>query len=292
MATNATPLPLDEPGRLIQAGSLRVHYVERAAGPLVLLLHGFPECWWGWRRQIEPLGASGLHVIAPDLRGYNLTERTSSGYDIDTLTADVPNLVHALGERDCFLVGHDWGGVIAWMAAMRYPDLVKRLAILNAPHPGTYLRETRHREQLLRSWYVALFGIPWLPEWLLTRNNCAGIESIFRSSSTRPDTFNHEELDAYRRVWRQPGAVTAALNYYRQMIRLGRRGLRRRVREITIPTLVLWGMKDVALSPRLLDGLEKWAPNVQIERYPDVGHWIQHEAIDEVNAHLARFFTK
>jgi epoxide hydrolase 4 len=221
--TTRSALPLDEPGQTVQVGSLSVHYIERGQGPLVLLLHGFPECWWGWRRQIEPLAADGLRVVVPDLRGYNRTSRPTDGYDIDTLTADVMQLVLALGERRCSLVGHDWGGVIAWLTAMRFPDLVERLAILNAPHPGTYLRELRHPDQLTRSWYVALFGIPRLSEWLLARSHCAGVEGIMRSSSTRPDTFSRGELGAHRDMWCQPGALTAALSYYRQALLLGPR---------------------------------------------------------------------
>jgi epoxide hydrolase 4 len=289
--TTRSALPLDEPGQTVQVGSLSVHYIERGQGPLVLLLHGFPECWWGWRRQIQPLAADGFRAVAPDLRGYNRTGRPTDGYDIDTLTADVMQLVLALGERRCSLVGHDWGGVIAWLTAMRFPDLVERLAILNAPHPGTYLRELRHPDQLARSWYVALFGIPRLPEWLLARSHCAGVEGIMRSSSTRPGTFSRGELEAYRDMWCQPGALTAALSYYRQALLLGPRRLLRRLCPITTPTLVLWGMKDVALSPRLLDGLERWVPNVQIHRFPDVGHWIQHEAADDVSSQLACFLT-
>jgi pimeloyl-ACP methyl ester carboxylesterase len=291
MTLQATSVSPDDPGRMVQAGNLRVHYVERGHGPLVVMLHGFPECWWGWQHQIGPLADAGLRIVAPDLRGYNRTERPSRGYDIETLTADVRNLVDVLGERRCSLVGHDWGGVIAWLAAMRYPEMVERLAILNAPHPATYLREIRHPGKFIRSWYVGLFGIPGLPEWLLSRDRCAGVASIFRSSSTRADTFSSRELAAYRDIWCQPGALTAALSYYRQLIRLGRRGLMRRIRPIRAPTLVLWGMRDVALSPSLLDGLERWVPDVELARFPDAGHWVQHEAVDEVNSRLAKFLT-
>ena len=276
---------------MVQAAGLRVHYVERGGGPLVVMLHGFPEYWWGWRHQIEPLASAGLRVAAPDMRGYNLTERPQGGYDIDTLTEDVRSLVHALGEQRCYLVGHDWGGVVAWLVAMRYPELVERLVILNAPHPATYLREMRHPNQLARSWYVGMFAIPWLPEWLLSRGRSAAIESLFRSSSSRADTFAEAELITYRDVWSQPGALTAALAYYREMIRLGRRGLVRRIRPIHAPTLVLWGMKDVALSPKLLNGLERWVPRAKLVQFDDVGHWIQHEAVDEVNTRIARFLT-
>jgi epoxide hydrolase 4 len=291
MASQATALAADEPGQMVQVGGLRVHYVERGSGPLVVMLHGFPEYWWGWRHQMEPLASSGLRVAAPDMRGYNLTERPRDGYSIDTLTADVSNFVHALGERRCYLVGHDWGGVIAWLAAMRYPELVERLVILNAPHPATYLREMRHPDQLARSWYVGMFSVPWLPEWLLSRDRCAGVEAIFRSSSTQANTFSEAELIAYRDVWCRPGALTAALAYYRQMIRLGRRGLIRRIGPIQTPTLVLWGMRDVALSPKLLDGLERWVPRAELVQFDDVGHWIQHEAADEVNTRIAEFLT-
>src|SRR5688500_15664384 len=145
----------------------RLHYVEAGQGPLVVLLHGFPEFWYGWRGQIGPLAAAGFRVVAPDLRGYNLSSkpRGAAAYSTAKLAADVRDLIRERGAEQACVAGHDWGGVVAWVTAMRHPKVVRRLAILNVPHPRRFVRgAARHPDQWLRSWYTLAFQLPWLPE--------------------------------------------------------------------------------------------------------------------------------
>jgi epoxide hydrolase 4 len=277
--------------RFILANGLRFHCVDAGSGPLVLLLHGFPEFWYGWRRQIPAL-ARGFRVVAPDLRGYNLTDKPARGYDLRTLVGDVVGLVDALGEERASVVGHDWGGVVAWGTAMWEPERVERLAILNAPHPGAYFRELRRNpRQLLRSWYVGLFQLPGLPEWVLGRRRCRGIAELLRRSAIVPEAFSDADLAHYRRAMCRPGALHAALAYYRAFIRTPPRQLTRQLRPTTVPTLVVWGEQDAALVPELADGLEAWAPNLRVRRVPDAGHWVQHERPDLVNRLLLEFLA-
>ena len=147
-------------------GDVRLHYVEAGEGPLVVLLHGFPEFWFSWRFQIPALAAAGFRVVAPDMRGYNLSSRPAevAAYDTDRLAADVRGLIRELGAERALLAGHDWGGAVAWITAMNHPEVVERLAILNVPHPRRMLQGLRTPRQLAKSWYFLAFQVPWLPE--------------------------------------------------------------------------------------------------------------------------------
>jgi pimeloyl-ACP methyl ester carboxylesterase len=281
--------------RFVEANGVRFHVVEagsdpcgeteaeRQSRPLVLLLHGFPELWFGWRSQMPAL-ARHFRVTAPDLRGYNLSEKPSAGFDFETLVRDVPSLIRALGADRAHLVGHDWGGMIAWGAATFFPEVVDRLAILNAPHPAAYLRELgRNPKQRLRSWYIALFQVRGLAEWLLTRGHGRGVADLLRGSTAYPDAFTATDLAAYRRAMLRPGAARATLAYYRALWSTDRERLQRRLRPVAAPTLLIWGMNDVALVPDLTNGLERWVPELRVQRIADVGHWVQHERPDLVN---------
>jgi epoxide hydrolase 4 len=276
--------------RFVVANGLRFHTVQAGAGPLVLLLHGFPEFWYSWRHQLPVLSLQ-FRVVAVDLPGYNLTERPRHGYLLPRLVGDVAALIGALGYERAHVVGHDWGGVIAWTLGMYAPARVERLAILNAPHPGVYMRELhRNPAQRLRSWYVLLFQVPGLAEWLLGRDRCRALVTMLRRSAVVQEAFTDQDLEAYRRVFERPGALTAALSYYRALGRVGLRNMSRAVRVIQAPTHVVWGLRDVALVPELTEGLEAWVPRLSVVRVPDSGHWIQQERPDLVNAELTRFF--
>ncbi|HEY7974364.1 MAG TPA: alpha/beta hydrolase [Ktedonobacterales bacterium] len=272
----------------ISTNGVRLHYVAAGErGPLVLLLHGFPEFWYSWRWQIAPLAAR-FRVVAPDLRGYNLSEKPRTGYDIRTLYRDVAGLIAAFDAPDAHIVGHDWGGVIAWALAIRQPQLVRKLVILNAPHPGTFMRELRHARQLRRSWYAALFQLPWLPERLLARDDYAAIRAICHAANRRAVIFTPEDIERYVAAIARPGALTAALNYYRQLLR-GGLGALGPLRRIDAPTLVLWGERDPALGVELLDGLERWVADLRIQRFPDARHWLSQERPDDVTQALLAF---
>jgi pimeloyl-ACP methyl ester carboxylesterase len=269
---------------------IRLHYVEAGHGPLVVLLHGFPEFWYSWRQQISALAAAGFRVLAPDLRGYNESEKPVgvANYHIDLLAADVIALIRHAGAERGHIVGHDWGGAIAWYLALTQPQVVDRLAILNAPHPAAFLRELRTLSQLRRSWYMFLFQLPGVPEWFLRRRHFAALERTLRRDPVRHGCFAPEDFEAYKRALAQPGALTATINYYRAAFRHPGT-LLRRFHPIQLPTLLIWGERDRYLGIRLTEGLEQWVPNLRIERLPNASHWVQNDAPDRVNELLVEF---
>lgn len=281
---------------------VRVHYVEAGEGPLVVLLHGFPEHWYAWREQIPALVEAGYRVVAPDMRGYNASEKPHGveAYRIGTLVEDVRSLIEDCGEAHATIVGHDWGGVIAWEVAARYPDIVDRLAVLNAPHPAVYRRELRSRrsDQAKRSSYALFFQLPWLPEALFRAFGRRALEKLLREAPENPDAFDDEAIARYEDACSRPGAMTSMLNYYRSLFRGNLRSLlpgrghpdeTARDGVISQPTLLIWGMQDWALSPRLTKGIDQWVPDVRVERLPEASHWVQADAPDRVNELLIDF---
>jgi pimeloyl-ACP methyl ester carboxylesterase len=267
-------------------GEVRLHWMEAGQGPPVVLLHGFPEFGYAWRHQLPALAAAGFRAVAPDLRGYNLSEKPPGyrNYTVQRIADDVEGLVAALGGGPVHLVGHDWGGVVAWHMAMHHPELVDRLVVINAPHPAIFRREIRKPDQLLRSWYVYFFQLPRLPEWAIRRNGFAALERIFRRDPVRPGAFTDVDVRRYKEAAARPGALTAMLNYYRAA-----RLRRPRPVPVRAPTLVIWGMRDEALSSRNLDGLERWVPDLRVERLDDSSHWVMSEVPERVNTLLAGF---
>ena len=268
----------------ITANGVRFYARAAGAGRLILLLHGFPQCWYSWRHQIPAL-ATRYRAVAPDLRGYNRSEKPSSGYDLGTLADDIAGLIDRLGYERAVVVGHDWGGEIGWAVAMKHPERVAALAVLNAPHPAAYRREAlRNPRQMLRSWYVLFFQIPRLPEQLLTAFHGRLTMAMLRRTA-HPGTFSADDLAVYRDAITQPGAARAALAYYRAPFR-SPRSASRWLRRIDCPTLVLWGTADLALDEALLDGHNAWAPNLTIRRFPGVSHWLPEERPAEVSEAL------
>lgn len=273
-------------------GDLRFHWVEAGQGPLVLLLHGFPEHWLAWRNQIPALAAAGFRVVAPDLRGYNLSAKPAgvSSYRMELLARDVARLVRHLGYERTHLVGHDWGGAIAWCVPALHPGLVERLAILNAPHPILFRKKLSTLAQARRSSYVFFFQLPYFPESSLLGHRAGFLKRMLRRDPVTPDAFSPEEIEAYREAFLQPGAAKAAINYYRAAFRTGMRvpGLDRSLD--AVPTLVLWGEGDRYLGPELLDGLEPLVPDLRLVRIPGASHWLPADAADQVNAELIAHF--
>ncbi|MFV9507188.1 MAG: alpha/beta fold hydrolase [Oscillochloridaceae bacterium umkhey_bin13] len=276
----------------VHVNGIRLHYVTAGQGPLLVLLHGFPEFWYAWRHQITAL-AEDFTVVVPDQRGYGASDRPNWGYEVDVLVADLLGLIEALGHTNALLVGHDWGGAVAWAAAIAYPHRFTRLVIMNAPHPVVFGRHLRHNPvQQRRSWYMGFFLLPWLPELALSAADYTGLERLFRATA-RPGTFSEADLDAYKDAMSQTGALTAALNWYRSAGRAGARGLLSgRERQCRVPTLVIWGERDVALGAEMLDDLDEFVDDLQIVRIPEAGHWVQHEAPDEVTAALKAFLRQ
>lgn len=283
----------EQPGwthREALVNNVRLHWVEAGAGRPVLLLHGFPQCWWMWRHQMQPLADAGFRVIAPDLRGYNLSDKPSgvSAYRMENLVADVEGLIRQTGLKRAHVVGHDWGGLIAWWLAMLAPDRVERLAILNAPHPAAFRREIRMPDQMLRSWYAAAVQLPVLPEIAIRRDDFALLESAFRASTVRPGAITDDDIRRYKESAARPGALTAMLNYYRAAARRAAPATRR----IDHPVLLIWGEQDQALTIRMTHGLEEWVPNLRIERLPEASHWVAEEAPERVTALLTDFLLQ
>jgi pimeloyl-ACP methyl ester carboxylesterase len=270
-------------------GGPRLHYVAGGGGRLVLLLHGFPEFWHSWRHQISAL-APHFRVVAPDLRGYNLSERPADGYDVATLCDDVRALIEALGEREAILVGHDWGGVLAWLCAIRDPDYVRRLVVLNAPHPAAMLREWRHPGQLARSAYVGFFQLRGLAERAIARDDYAVIRRMFRGADRGRAWLSDEDVQRYVTASARPGALSAALEYYRQL-RPRHLAALAPLRVIAAPTLLLWGELDTALGPELTEGLEPWVRDLTLQRFPVAGHWLNQQEPERVNAALLEFLS-
>ena len=277
--------------RYADLGDVRLHYVEAGEGPLVLLLHGFPQFWYQWRHQIPALVGAGFRVVAPDMRGYNLSDKPPGvqAYRVELLARDVERLILACGERTAVVVGHDWGAVAAWIAAMRHPGRVERLAILNVPHPARSLDGLSKPRQLLRSSYIFFFQIPRLPEEVIRAGDFALLRSVFRSDPVQPEAFTAEDIERYIEAIAQPGALTASLNYYRAILRY-QRETRAMLQRVEAPVLVIWGERDRFLSRRLAEPPRLWVPNlICVKRLPDASHWVAEDRPLEVNTLLLDF---
>lgn len=271
---------------------IRMHYVTQGEGPVVVLLHGFPEFWYSWRYQVPFLAEHGYKAVAPDLRGYNDSDKPRIGYDLPTLLGDIAGLIKGLGQERAVIVGHDWGGVLAWLFAAYYPEMTERLIVLNAPHPLAMEREVRQLRQLRKSWYVFVFQLPWLPEYMLLRNNANEVGRMLNGAALQKSAFPREVTAKYQEAMSKPGAMTAALNYYRQLSRPSTHRFSKRTPRITAPTLLIWGEHDIALDIGLTYDLEQWVENIQVERLPDSGHWVQQEQPDKVNQLMLEFLRQ
>jgi epoxide hydrolase 4 len=291
--------------RTVAVGEVKLHAVEMGEGRPVILLHGFPELWWSWRRQLPALARAGLHAVAPDLRGYGGSDRPPDveAYALPRLVDDVAGLVRALGAGRASLVGHDWGGAVAWSLAARHPELVDRLVIMNAPHPAVFLRALLRPDQLLRSAYMALFQLPELPERLLFARDAALLRRGLRALRATP--VADAELDVYVEAGRRADRLRGGLNSYRAMGRaLVGRGRRRspgeagrpaagaaraRGRRIEAPVLVIWGEQDPVLGRALAAPPPHLVPDARVVRLPNASHAVMLDAAEEVNRLLVEF---
>eukprot|EP00918_Siedleckia_nematoides_P001657 GHVU01003902.1.p1 GENE.GHVU01003902.1~~GHVU01003902.1.p1 ORF type:complete len:293 (+),score=14.68 GHVU01003902.1:182-1060(+) len=279
----------------IKTNDIRLHCVIQGEGDLVILLHGFPEFWYSWRHQI-PVLAKHFKVVVPDLRGYNDSDKPASGYDLDTLTTDICGLIESLGYFKAHIVGHDWGGAIAWNLAHRFPHLLDRLAILNAPHPQRFMHElVSNLDQLRRSWYLFALQVPALPEWLIRQNLSSIIRNLFQEQAVRKGAFTTEDTQIYQAALEKPGVLSAVLNHYRQLLSpqtwLSHWG--RSPMPITVPTLVLWGEEDCFFSQNLVQGIENLvAAPLQLKLLQHCGHWVQQEVPHTVNRELLEFLRQ
>jgi len=271
---------------------VRLHYVEAGEGPLVVLLHGFPEFWYGWRHQIPALARAGFRVVAPDLRGYGRSEcpRGVASYGLERLVDDVSALVRHLGNSPAVLVGHDWGGLVAWWAAMLRPQCVSRLVIANCPHPDHVGAMLVDPEQVRRAWYMPLLALPMLPERWLAWRNWSGLRRILTSGSERPGAFTSGELDRYVEAFASSG-TTGPLAYYRALLRHRPATLRAMVRPIEVPTQVIWGARDRWLSRAFAEPPAKWVWDARLDFVAEAGHFVHADRPEDFNRLLLGFLA-
>jgi pimeloyl-ACP methyl ester carboxylesterase len=297
-------------GRFVEVQpGIRLHCAEagQPGRPLIVFLHGFPEFWGAWK-DILPAFAASWHAVAPDLRGYHLSSKPPevSDYRIDALVADIDGLIGALGHSACVLVGHDWGGALAWAVAMTRPHRVRRLIILNAPHPVPFARQlAQNPEQQRASTYMDLLRAPG-SEDQLAGQDFAQLEAFLAADGVLPAWYDPPTRAAYHAAWGQPDALRSALNYYRATpLRAARTGMATGELKATeavklpvldpqhfmvrMPTRVIWGEQDRALRPSLLEGLDEVVPDLEMVRLPRATHWLIHESPERITALIREF---
>jgi len=279
----------------VETNGIRLHCVTQGSGELVVLLHGFPENWYSWRHQIPALSRN-FKVVAPDMRGYNLSDKPSGidSYSIANLTADVTGLIRAFGAERAHVVGHDWGGAVAWMLAISHPEAVDRLAVLNCPHPAVFAENLlRNPRQLLRSWYMFFFQLPAVPEMAFSSFHYAALKRSFRGWAINKEAFTDEDIAELVQAAARPGALTGGINYYRAMFRnMGLLRERERMPRIQSPTLVIWAELDRALGKELTYGMDRYFDHgLQIKYIPDCSHWVQQEQPLLINQYLDEFLS-
>ena len=278
----------------IQTNNIQLHVTQAGPedGQLVILLHGFPEFWWGWRKQIDVLAEAGYRVWVPDQRGYNLSDKPDGldAYTMDELTADIVGLMDAAGADKAIVVGHDWGAAVAWWLGMKHDDRVEKLAILNVPHPMVMRRKLRSSfAQLRKSWYMFFFQLPWLPEASIrARNWRMGVKAV--QGTALPDAFSDADMEQYRKAWSQPEAMTGMLNYYRALMQRDSAWLDDT--RLHMPTLIIWGKQDAFLNVEMAHESLDLCGTARIEVIDDATHWVQHERADRVNELLVAFFAE
>jgi epoxide hydrolase 4 len=280
--------------KFIKGNGITLHTVM--AGPpdgrLLILLHGFPEFWWGWRHQIPYLTQAGYHVWAPDQRGYNLSDkpRQVAAYNLDELAADVCSLADAAGQERFSVVGHDWGAAVAWWLALKFPERLDSQIIINVPHPAVMSRTLREsQEQRFRSLYAAFFQLPWLPEKLLQWRDWEATWRAMQESS-RPGTFSEAEGRQYRRAWSRPGVFTAMLNWYQAILRNPPAAAPSQ--RVSVPTLIIWGAQDKFLIPEMAHASAELCDDGRLVLVEEATHWIQHEEPALVNSLIDRFLKR
>ena len=277
--------------KFISTNGIKLHTVFAGpqSGVPVVLLHGFPETWRCWVRQLPALVDAECRVIVPDQRGYNLSDKPSGvrNYRVQELVKDIIGLIDALDYEKVNLVGHDFGAIVAWMLAYQHPERLQHLGILNVPHPVVMRRFLqRDFEQMRRSWYAYFFQLPWLPEMGMRTNDWRGAVRSLRDSGL-VHTFTNEDIEKYKEAWSQPGAMTAMINWYRAAARYpfwipGEMRIR-------VPTLMLWGMKDAALTHRMARPSMDYVDEGNLILFPEATHWVQRDAPEEVNHYLLDF---
>lgn len=273
----------------IHTNGVNLHYVTEGNGELMLMLHGFPEFWYSWRHLI-PEFSGDYKVVAPDLRGYNDSDKpqTTVAYRMNELIEDVKGIIEGLGYDRCVLVGHDWGGAVAWSFAYAYPEMVEKLVVLNIPHPAKFGEALRRNpQQILRSWYVFAFQLPFLPEWILKLNDYSAIAEAFEKMAVNRSAFSEKDLEAYKNAAAKPGALTAMINYYRNVF--SSNFMQQKWGVLPVPTLMIWGEEDTALGKELTYGTDAYVKDFQVKYIPNCSHWVQQEQPQLVSQYMRNF---
>ncbi len=274
----------------MQSQDARLHYVEQGTGPVVVLLHGIPESWNAWRRYMSVLGQAGYRAVAADLRGYNLSDKPGavSAYRGDLLAEDVARVIQATGEDRASVLGQSWGGLAAWLFAMRYPELLDRLVIMNVPHPHRWVEALRTWSFLRRNWQLLFFQLPALPEMILRLFDYRALRRTFERDLGNGGV-NANTIDDYVEAMRRPGALTGALNYYRAFFRENYRRLGLTLSVIDAPVLIIWGALDRFFPTHLASPPTHWVPNARVEIVPGARHWTHHDKPEVVLRLLSDF---
>jgi len=273
----------------ITSNGIKLHYVTQGEGPLMLMLHGFPEFWYSWRHQI-PEFSSSYKVVALDLRGYNKSDKPQqqSAYVMSEFIKDIEGVIQGLGYDRCVLVGHDWGGMIAWYFAYAHPEMVEKLIVMNIPHPAKFAEGLHTPQQLMRSSYAFFFQLPVLPELLIQWSDYQAIESAFKGMAINKSAFSSQDIEAYKNAASRRGALTAMLNYYRNAFsNMGKQNWS----ILQVPTLMIWGEEDTALGKELTYGTQEYVKDFQIRYIPNCSHWVQQEEPALVNQYMREFIA-
>jgi epoxide hydrolase 4 len=278
----------------INGVALHVVLAGPANGKPLVFLHGFPEFWFGWRRQIDHFVSSGYRVIIPDQRGYNLSAKPAgvASYSIDLLARDVVGILNALTDSKAFVVGHDWGAGVTWYLAARYSERVSRTAILCAPHPRIFIKNlTTNPAQLRRSWYLLFFQLPWFPEWILRRRDWALLVRAMRNTSP-PGIFSDADLEQYKKSWGRKGALTAMLNWYRSALLCPSNfSLDSKASRVKVPVLLICGRNDQFVDEAMAKESLLYCDDGYLEVFKTANHWVQHEEPAHLNTLLSQFFA-
>ena len=294
MAANTGDLLLHH--EFANINGIKMHYVTIGEGPLIVFLHGFPEFWKSWKHQIS-FFSKKFKVVALDMRGYGETERPIQvgEYRIEKLARDVTELIDSLGQKKATVVGHDWGGAVAWATAMMNPSFVEKLIVMNAPHPAIVQRNAfRNYAQMQKSWYMFFFLLEKAPEKVLSSNNFEILKHMFEISIKRKDRFSLSDIEEYVSSWSKEGGITGGLNYYRANLNeefWGNLGESIPFPKIKIPTLQIWAEDDMFLGKELTEGTKEFVVDApfSLKVIPNCGHWVQQEAPEEVNQIMEEF---
>jgi len=294
MAPSGIRSPLEFRVLNINGIALHVVFAGPTSGKPLILLHGFPEFWFGWRRQIDHFVCSGYRVIIPDQRGYNLSDKPAAiaSYSIDLLAKDVVGVLNTVANSKAFVVGHDWGAAVTWYLAARFSDRVHRAAMLSVPHPRVFIKNLiMNPAQLRRSWYILFFQLPWLPELVLRRRDWALLVRVLRNTSPA-GVFSDSDLARYKESWVEKDALTAMLNWYRAaLLRSSKVALDPNALRVKVPALLIWGKNDRLVGEAMARESLQYCDDGHLEMLETATHWVQHEEPAQVNTLLSQFFA-